>query len=151
MLHVQSDPDEGTTAEGNKFRGDWIYEMLESDFWHRATFLGVDSIFDKFNKMKECDLMSYLPQYEAAALFAKTARAGAPHPDLLSTDQLTLGADIDIDAVPFVFEVLTELGDGLMVRTAQLLRRRLAKATDLIPKLAKEFGERGARVAAALQ
>jgi hypothetical protein len=50
-----------------------------------------------------------------------------------------------------VFEVLTELGDKLMVPAAPALRRWLVKATDLIPKLAKQFGERGVRVATALQ
>jgi hypothetical protein len=95
--------------------------------------------------------MSYLPQYEVVALFPETARAGAPNADLLSTDELTVGADIEGDIVPLVFEVLTELSDELMVRCARVLRRWLARAADLILNLAKDFGERGARVAAALQ
>jgi hypothetical protein len=132
----------------DQLRGDWMDDLIKSEFWRDVRFLGVDSILQKFDALKQWELMSYLPQYEVASLFADSVKEGRPKVSVLVQDDLPIDAQ---DVAPLVFEVLVGLEGRDLQRAAEEVRRWMAPFAELVAELAEKFGEAGGRVAAALQ
>jgi hypothetical protein len=131
----------------DQLRGEWIDDILESEFWRNAKFLGVESIFDKIAKLKEWEMVGFLPQYEVACLFADSAQAGKMDPDLLFREDLGIDRK---EIAPLIFEILAGLSE-IPPAAVPPLKRWFAKHQEIVRELAGRFGENGARVAALLQ
>jgi hypothetical protein len=131
----------------DQIRGEWIDDIMESEFWRNAKFLGVESIFEKLDKLKEWEMVGFLPQYEIASLFADRARGGKLDPDLLFREDL--GID-EKEIAPLIFEILTAVSE-IPSGAVPGLKRWFQGHKKIIPHLAERFGEPGNRVAALLQ
>jgi hypothetical protein len=131
----------------DQIRGEWIDDIMESEFWRNAKFLGVESIFEKLEKLKEWEIVGFLPKYEIVSLFADSSREGKMDPDLLFQEDL--GVD-QKEIAPLIFEILTGIGE-IPSGAAPALKRWFQKHKDIVGQLAERFGEAGARIASILQ
>lgn len=133
--------------EVDQLKGDWIDEMLESEFWAKLKFLGVEGIENKFTKLNEWDIIQNFPHYDVAYTFYDKAKGRNDASNYItdcdpSVDKNELGK--------VVFEVLTILPENSQKANAQKLKR-FFNQFKVAQELAPQFGEKGAQVLALLK
>ena len=132
----------------DQLRGEWLDDILESDFWRNLEFLGVDSILEKIQKLRDWELLSFLPQYELASSFIDSVNNG--NFDFDFTSQEDIGIDHQ-EVAPVIFEVITTFDDKLQKTTVDKLKSWFKANSSLIPETAAKCGPKGAALAALLQ
>ena len=131
----------------DQLRGEWIDDILDSEFWRNAQFLGVDSMPEKLARLQEWELLSFLPQYEIAAQFLDSAKTGTLNIDFTSQDDLIDRHEL----APIIFEVIASFDDNLMNKAASQLKSWFQPCSPGIPEMASRCGAKGAALAALLK
>lgn len=132
----------------DQLRGEWLEDILESDFWRNLEFLGVNGIAEKLQKLAEWDLLTFLPQYELASAFLESVEKGDMSFDITAHEDIGLDNQ---EIAPVIFEAITTLDDDKMKAVAEKLKGWFKSNSSLIPDVAAKCGPKGAALAALLQ
>jgi hypothetical protein len=133
--------------ELEQLKGNAVEELFELEFWRSAPFLGVDAVTDKIAKLKEWDIISYFPHFDVVDRVAEAVANG--HGDV---GHVFKTVEHDENAsTSLLFEMLTTMDSQKGKSAALQLKQWFRRHNQLVPDLARRFGDAGARAAALIQ
>ena len=131
----------------DQLNGGCLDDILDNELWRNVQFLGVDTMPEKLARLQEWDLLSFLPQYDAAYAFWSSAKTGKLNTDFTTQDDIIDRHEL----APIIFEVMVSFDDDLMARAASELKSWFQPCSPGIPDVASRCGEKGAALAALLK
>ena len=133
--------------ENDRIFGEWIDEMMESDFWRQVRFVDATNINDKLNAVHEMDISDFFPHYDLAYLFRDKSKNGSD-----GTAVIIANENINKEYLaPVIFDLLLTFPDAQMESSAKKLKNYFSSVKGVFGELGEQNGERGHKLTSLLQ